>query len=92
MAAIIAEPSKDTHLPCTLDGYVPRQVRLYVLRVMFLAGGEYSQRELVEKFGVSDDTIRRDLTELQTCEHLRLPLVSRIIYEKRWRLMEKEEA
>lgn len=76
-------------LPCTIDGYVPRHVRLYVLRVMFEAGGEYSQAELAQKFDVSDDTIRRDLDELQSCEYIRLPLVCRVINEKRWKLMEE---
>ena len=88
MAAIIAAPMTET--PRTIDGYVPRHVRLYVLRVMFEQGGEYSQSELALRFGVSDDTIRRDLELLQTCEYIRLPLVCRTIYEKRWRMMEGE--
>jgi hypothetical protein len=78
-------------LPRTIDGFVPHDVRLYVLRLLFMAGGEYSQQELALKFNVSEDTIHRNLTELQTCEHYRLPLACREVREKRWRLIGDEE-
>lgn len=79
-----------TALPLTIDGYVPRHVRLYVLRLMFESGAEYSQAELAERFNVSHDTIKRDLDELQTCEYTHLPLVCRVVHEKRWRMMGHE--
>lgn len=86
-------PTSQLHvdsLPHTIDGYVPRHVRLYVLRLMFESGAEYSQAELAERFNVSHDTIKRDLDELQTCEYTHLPLVCRVVHEKRWRMMGHE--
>lgn len=74
-------------LPRTIDGFVPHDVRLYVLRLLFMAGGEYSEVELADRFDVSEDTIHRNIIELQTCQHYRLPLEVREIREKRWRIM-----
>lgn len=74
----------ETELPRTAEGRVPKQVRLYVLRVVFMAGGEYSEAELAEPLGVSLDTIQRDLLDLQDCPWVRLPLRSRKIVETRW--------
>jgi predicted DNA-binding transcriptional regulator YafY len=74
-------------LPRTIDGFVPHDVRLYVLRLLFMAGGEYSEQELASKFNVSEDTIHRNIIELQTCVHYRLPLEDREVRERRWRIM-----
>ena len=55
---------------------------------MFEAGGEYSVTDFVEKFGVSEDTVSRDLATLQDAP-IRLPLVR--VVKVRWRMMGKEE-
>ncbi len=78
---------QETELPRTIDGFVPHDVRLYVLRLLFMAGGEYSEMELADRFDVSEDTIHRNIIELQTCPHYRLPLESREVRERRWRIM-----
>ena len=61
MAAIIAEPNVRlmTDVEC-------RAVRLYKMRLMFLAGGAYTSAELAEHFNVTPVTIRKDLNDL--CE------------------------
>jgi predicted DNA-binding transcriptional regulator YafY len=79
-------------LPRTADGKVPKQVRLYVMRVVFLAGGEYSEAEFAEPLGVSLDTIQRDIHDLQDCPWVRLPLVCRKVQETRWRLESAENS
>jgi len=71
-------------LPRTADGKVPKQIRLYVMRVVFLAGGEYSESEFAGPLGVSLDTIQRDIHDLQDCPWVRLPLRCRKVQETRW--------
>jgi predicted DNA-binding transcriptional regulator YafY len=81
MAAIIAEPNVRlmTDVEC-------RAVRLYKMRLMFLAGGSYTSAELAEHFNVTPVTIRKDLNALG---RIGLPLIC--VTETRWRLVKEGE-
>lgn len=77
-------------LPRTISGQVCRAVRLTTMVRMFEAGGEYSNIQIAEMFGVSYDTVERDVNALQDAP-LRIPLVCREIHEKRWKMMDDKE-
>ena len=77
-------------LPRTIDGRVPRHVRLYLMHIAFERGADYSEEQLARSFGISMDSIQRDIKDLQ-CPDPRwnwpgLPLESYKINETRWRI------
>lgn len=57
------------------------------IKWMFQEGGEYSTAQLATMFGVTDDTIRRDLNSLGRF----MPLIRRVVIDVRWKLMGKGE-
>ena len=69
--------------PTKTESCVERRCQI---KWMFLEGGEYSTAQLAQRFGVTDDTIRRDLASLGRY----IPLVRQVVIEVRWKLMQRE--